>query len=58
MATTPDLIPVATRIEPELRDQLTAKREAALRSEAAEIKMAIRAWVAGDRDSESQGAAA
>jgi hypothetical protein len=55
MATTPDLIPVTTRIEPELREQLTAKRKAALRSEAMEIKMAIRAWVAEDRPAEPQG---
>lgn len=47
--TTPDLIPVASRIEPELREQLTAKREVTLRSEAQEIRLAIRAWVAGDR---------
>lgn len=50
MATTktPDLIPVATRIEPRLRRQLAEKRKLADRSEAAEIRQAIRAWVEGE----------
>ena len=42
---TTELIPVGTRIEPELRRRLEEKRTAADRSEAAEIRQAIRAWV-------------
>lgn len=36
---------VTSRIEPELRNRLNQKREASLRSEAQEIKLAILAWV-------------
>lgn len=43
-----DLIPVATRIEPDLRRRLEEKRKLADRSEAAEIRQAIRAWVEPD----------
>lgn len=57
MATTPDLIPVATRIEPELRQRLTEKRTAADRSEAAEIRQAIKAWVDEDRKAATEAAA-
>jgi hypothetical protein len=42
---TANTIQVATTIDPELREQLTAKRTAADRSEAAEIRQAIKAWV-------------
>lgn len=59
MAVAPtDLIPVATRIEPALREQLTQKRKLADRSEAAEVRQAIRAWVEDeDRDPVEKAAA-
>lgn len=41
----PARVSVATSIEPELRKRLEEKRLAADRSEAAEIRQAIRAWV-------------
>lgn len=43
-----DLIPVATRIDAKLRERLNQKRKLSDRSEAAEIRQAIRAWVEGD----------
>ena len=44
-AKAPARVSVATSIEPELRKRLEEKRLAADRSEAAEIRQAIRAWV-------------
>lgn len=51
MSHAPQMEQVTSRIEPELRELLQARRKAAGRSESQEIRQAIQAWLgAGDRD--------
>lgn len=40
-----DLVRVTTRIEPDLQTELARRAEASERSVAAELRLAIRAWV-------------
>jgi plasmid stability protein len=48
--TTPDLVTVQTRLDPDVHRRLERKSAEGERSIAAEMRLAIQAWVAGDRE--------
>lgn len=57
MVVTTELVQVNTRIERELQERLAERAASSERSVAAELRLAIRAWVE-ERDSETTEAAA